>query len=206
MCGARRSCFKRPRSNSAGSPREPVHCHHSDWRVADGTFVLTDPRRFISMKKALAAFLILSAISLVQATTLGLASIKLPLYLHGSDGDTQITFADVPFVSAWSAPEATFAAISRPFIPLSDDSWKEREDVNVVSVYGLRVSAADESTDSLSHWIITIDASAAKRPEGYPFTLEQVIDATTHCIKSMCPVRPEDEHKTTIKVVGQKKG
>lgn len=52
---------------------------------------------------------------------------------------------------------------------------------------------------------ITIDASSAKKPEGYPFTIEQVTDAVMTCVKLMTPIVPENERKMIIKVLPAKK-
>ena len=50
-----------------------------------------------------------------------------------------------------------------------------------------------------------VDASVAKVPEGYPFTIEQVTDAVVTCVKSMCPIRPESDLKITLTVLPPKK-
>lgn len=55
------------------------------------------------------------------------------------------------------------------------------------------------------HVTITIDASSAKKPEGYPFTIEQVTDAVMTCVKLMPPIVPENERKMIIKVLPAKK-
>ena len=44
-------------------------------------------------------------------------------------------------------------------------------------------------------------ASASTIPEGYPFIIEQITDAVITCVKNMCPIRPESEHKITVTVV-----
>ena len=143
--------------------------------------------------------------TLAGATQLAMVIVKQPLYLHGSDGDVEIRIVDVPVAYATSFPESYFAAIHLPFIPATNGSWKHPTDVNMASVYGIKVSATEDSTKPVREWKITIDASAAKQPEGYPFTIEQVIDATTTCIKVMCPPKPESEHKITLDVLRAKK-
>ncbi|WP_170157254.1 hypothetical protein [Roseimicrobium gellanilyticum] len=153
------------------------------------------------------AFTALSSPSLSEATTLGMMTVKMPLYLHGSDGDPIIEISDVPFVSAYAAPEATYAAITKPFTPPTDGSWKDKEDVNIASVYGIKVEATDAGEGDVSHLVITVNASAAKAPEGYPFTVQQVTDAVVTCVRLMTPIRPADEQKVTVKVLepGKKK-
>jgi hypothetical protein len=146
------------------------------------------------------AFASLSNPSRSEATTLGMLTVKMPLYLHGSDGDPIIQIADVPFVSSYAAPEGTYAAITRPFTPPSDGSWKDKEDVNIASVYGIKVEATEDSESEVPHLIITVNVSAAKVPEGYPFTVQQVTDAVVTCVRLMTPIRPADEQKVTVKV------
>jgi hypothetical protein len=143
----------------------------------------------------------LSSPSRSEATSLGMFTVKMPLYLHGSDGDPLIEIADVPFVSAYAAPEATYAAITEPFTPPTDGSWKDKEDVNIASVYGIKVEATDAGEGDVSHLVITVDATAAKAPEGYPFTVQQVSDAVVTCVRLMVPFRPADEQKVTVKVL-----
>ena len=150
----------------------------------------------------IALFTLLS--TLANATQLGMVIVKQPLYLHGSDSDVQIRIVDVPVAYSTSYPESYFAAIYLPFIPATNGSWKHPTDVNMASVYGIKVSASEGSTGSVAEWKIIIDASTSKQPDGYPFTIEQVIDATMTCIKVMCPPKPESEHKITIEVIRPK--
>jgi hypothetical protein len=153
------------------------------------------------------AFASLSSPTDSGATSLGMLTVKMPLYLHGSDGDPLIEIADVPFVSAYAAPEGTYAAITKPFTPPTDGSWKDKEDVNIASVYGIKVEATEDSASDVPHLIIIVNASAAKVPEGYPFTIQQVTDAVVTCVRLMTPIRPADEQKVTVKVLepGKKK-
>lgn len=146
------------------------------------------------------AFLVLPT----HATTLGLLTVKMPIYLYGADEDGGIQISDVPVMSA-SSSEARYGAISHPFIPPCVSSWVKPVDINIASQYNIHVSMEEASTPGSSHWIITVDASAAKRPEGYPFTIEQVTDAVVTCVKLMTPIVPEDERKVTIKVLPVKK-
>lgn len=147
------------------------------------------------------AFAALSSPSHSEATSLGMFTVKMPLYFHGSDGDPLIEIADVPFVSSYASPEGTYAAITKPFTPPTDGSWKDKENVNIASVYGIKVEATDAGEGDVSHLVITVDATAAKAPEGYPFTVQQVTDAVVTCVRLMTPIRPEDEQKVTVKVL-----
>ncbi|MEZ0386188.1 MAG: hypothetical protein ACAI34_03910 [Verrucomicrobium sp.] len=137
-------------------------------------------------------------VSPASSTTLGLASVKQAVYLHGSDSDPVIDIVDVPFVTSYSDPEWRFNAICQPFIPAADKSWKEPQDINLASLYKITVSGTYAEGADVE---VVIDASKAVVPEGYPFTLDQVLDAVSTCVKLMYPARPADEGKFTIKVV-----
>lgn len=144
------------------------------------------------------ALLLLAALT-AHASQLGLFPVKQPLYLHGSDTDPEIRITDVPFASSHAFPEALFSAISTPFVPPTDGSWRETNDVNLASLYRIRVSAEVVTDADPEHWIITIDASGAYVPEGYPFTVEQVVDSVATCVRLTAPARPESERKLTIR-------
>ncbi|MFO1484375.1 MAG: hypothetical protein U1F71_13535 [Verrucomicrobiaceae bacterium] len=149
--------------------------------------------------------LVLTCVTLyAQATTLGLMTVKMPVYLHGSDGDSMIDIIDVPVINAFALPESLYTSITHSFVPTSVSEGVKPENVNVAAEYGIKASMEEKDDKDIPHWIITVDASAAKRPEGYPFTVEQVTDAVVTCVKMMTPVVPEDERKLTIKVVTKK--
>lgn len=148
----------------------------------------------------LALFLVLS--SLAGGSSLRLDTVTQPLYLHGSDSDPRITFQAVPFVTFHAAPEWSFAAIAKPFVPPTDGTWK-REDVNLASLYRITVSGGFK--DNQMDVVVKIDASKAVVPEGYPFSVEQVIDAVVTCVKMTFPARPVDEGTFEIEITRPKK-
>lgn len=147
------------------------------------------------------AFLWLFLATFASATQLALVIVKQPLYLHGSDTDSAIQVVDVPVAYATSHPESYFAAIHLPFVPATNGSWREPTDINMASVYGLRVSCIEAGGSSVREWRIAVDATKAKRPDGYPFTVDQVIDATVTCIKVMAPPVPESERKVILEIL-----
>ena len=153
------------------------------------------------------AILLASALLVLptHATTLGLLMVKMPIYLHGSDSDTQIQILDIPVMNASDSNEAIYGAICHSFIPPSTSGKGTAPDINIASQYGIDVSYEDTQVGDIFHVTITVDASSAKRPEGYPFTVEQVADAVATCVKMMTPIVPEDEKKVTIKVLPAKK-
>lgn len=142
----------------------------------------------------------------VHATTLGLETVKMPVYLHGSDGDSMIKLIDVPIMNASALPESRYSSITHAFVPTSVSKWVKPTNINIAHEYGITASMEEKEEGDLPHWVITVDASTAKRPEGYPFTIEQVTDAVVTCVKLMTPTVPEDERKVTIKVLPTKAG
>ncbi|MGJ8644891.1 MAG: hypothetical protein ACSHX9_15905 [Luteolibacter sp.] len=153
------------------------------------------------MKKiiALAVLLFLP----LHASILSLRSVKQPLYLHGGDEDPEIRITDVPIVFHYADPEWRFPAISQPFIPAADGSWKTPHDVNLASLYLIKVEGGYKKNSR--DFIVTIDASSAEVPNGYPFTIAQVIDSVETCVKLMYPARPEDEGKLEIEIISPEK-
>jgi hypothetical protein len=149
-------------------------------------------------------FLLTLALAIVplHASLLSLRSVKQPLYLHGSDEDLTIRITDVPIVSFYADPEWRFSAISKPFVPATDGGVKTPGDVNLVSLYGVKVTGTF-AKNNLDMEVV-IDASAAKVPEGYPFTIAQVTDAAATCVKLMYPSRPEIEGKLLITITPPK--
>ena len=138
----------------------------------------------------------------VSASHLGLTSVKQPVYLIGTESDSVIRIVDVPFATMGADPEWRFTAICRPFVPATDGSWREPHDVNLASLYGITVVGTYKK-DSRDVEVV-IDASKAAVPPRYPFTIEQVIDAVTTCVKLMYPAKPEEEGKLEIKVISPK--
>ena len=143
-----------------------------------------------------------SVVTSVTASHLGLKSVKQPVYLIDTDSDSVIRIVDVPFATMWADPEWRFTAICRPFVPATDGSWREPHDVNLASLYGITVVGTSKK-DSLDIEVI-IDASKAAVPPRCPFTVEQVVDAVSTCVKLMYPAGPEKEGKLEIKVISQK--
>lgn len=137
----------------------------------------------------------------VGATSLSLLTVRMPLYLHGADSDARITIVEVPVMNASSTNMAAFSAICHPFHPPSVSSWVKPRNVNIASEYGLEVSLDDsQKVNGVWHWIITVDAAAARVPEGYPFTVEQVIDSVITCVRLTTPEVPPSERLVTIEV------
>ena len=140
---------------------------------------------------------------LLFGSELGLTTVTQPLYLHGSDSDSRISLEPVPYVTSESDPEWRFSAICVPFVPPTRGSWRAH-DINLASIYRITVEGTygKDGKDVL----VSVDASKATQPEGYPFTLDQVIDAVVTCVKIMYPQRPADEGSLKISIRGAPKG
>ena len=146
--------------------------------------------------------ILLVAVHMSFASELGLTSVTQPLYLHGSEADPRIAFESVPYVTSAADPEWRFSAISVPFIPPTSGSWRAH-DVNLASIYHIVVDGtyAENGKDVL----VNVDASKAAQAEGYPFSVEQVIDAVVTCVKIMYPARPSDEGALKVSVLRKPK-
>lgn len=127
-----------------------------------------------------------------------LGSVMMPIYTH-TDEDAKIQLVNVPFATGSSDPEWRFSAISKPFTPATDSSTWTPQDVNLASRYGIKVSGG-YINKSLDVQVI-IDATKAKVPETYPFSIAQVIDSVTTCVKMMFPAQPQGQPKLTIEIL-----
>ena len=149
------------------------------------------------MKAFLLAFALL--VLHTHATQVTVQSVMMPVYLHGADEDEQIRIMSVPIITYNGNLEELCGNICRSFIPPSPRD-RIKNNVNVGFEYGIRVSMEYAREKGLPNTII-INASAAKRPEGYPFTIEQVTESVTTCVKQMTDVVSENKNKVTIKVL-----
>lgn len=147
-------------------------------------------RRHASFSMKSIFIILLSCAQFTSGSQLRIETVTQPLYLHGSESDSLISFQAVPYVTFASDPEWRFPAISSPFIPPSDSS-SPSHDVNLASLYRIAIHGTYKKNDK--DFLVTVDASKAIQPEGYPFTVDQVIDAVVTCVKIMYPHRPSDE-------------
>ena len=136
---------------------------------------------------------------LAGASELFLTSVKQPLFLLESGAEVEIRIADVPFVTGYADPEWRFSAITKPFVPSKDESWKEPHDVNAASLYGITVEGT--YVGGTEDVLVKVDVSRAMVPEDYPFSVEQVLDTVITCIKLMYPPRPKEEGTLKIEVI-----
>jgi hypothetical protein len=155
----------------------------------------------IPMKLVTILFVVVAP--LLFGSELGLTTVTQPLYLHGSESDPRISLEPVPYVTSESDPEWRFSAICVPFVPPTRGSWRAH-DINLASIYRITVEGTygEDGEDVL----VSVNASKATQPEGYPFTVEQVIDAVVTCVKIMYPQRPSDEGALKISIRGAPKG
>ncbi|QQL44414.1 hypothetical protein [Sulfuriroseicoccus oceanibius] len=127
-----------------------------------------------------------------EATSPTLTSISQPMCFLGSAADTKIQIIETPKILNSSSAEFWVALFASPtVIPASGG------DLNLISRYGLSVELIEQA-ESGKITAIGIDASKAKRPEHYPFTIEEVIEATVRAIRAEFP----NEERTKIVVLG----
>ena len=139
-------------------------------------------------------FLLLSC-AVVSASALRLTSVYLPVYFH-ADTDAEILVTKVQFATSQAAPEARLSMLSSEYVPHHDTSWKKREDVNLITLYGLQITFT--AADKFKGYDMVIDSSEAKVPEGYPFTVEQVVEAAKTCALKTYGEFPD--HKLNVKL------
>ena len=134
---------------------------------------------------------------LAIGSILRIQAVVVPLYLHGSESDVEMSLESVQFVTALADPEVRYMAIATPYIPpVTGDS--KPGDINMVSKYHITLEAAYAEDNKTM--VVTIDATKAVRPEGYPFSIEEVIDAASTCVKLATPVRPAEDGALKINV------
>ena len=134
-----------------------------------------------------------------SASGIQLSSVKQVTWLQDSDEDRGMWIRDVPFVTAGASPEWFFSAISTPFIPVSDGSWRKSHDINLASIYGIVVSGTYKKNNKDVEAVI--DLTKAKVPKGYPYTLEQVTEQVKKCVELMYPYNPKVDSKLEIKIL-----
>lgn len=164
-----------------------------------GPAEIRKPGRHSYLMKTILFALLLCLAPFTFASELGITTVVQPLYLHGSESDSVIQFQRVPFVTSFADPEWRFGAICKPFIPPTDGSWNKPHDVNLASLYKITVEGTYK--ENQQDMAVKIDASKAVVPEGYPFSVDDVIDAITTCVKTMYPPRPAEDGKLEISVI-----
>ena len=91
----------------------------------------------------------------------------------------------VPCVTSSSSTfERQIGLLNSPYIP-HHGNWNIPSDANLITLYGLSVSGAyDPKSDPKNpKLVITIDLTKAFRPDGYPFTVEEVVDKVKECVE-----------------------
>ena len=102
----------------------------------------------------------------------------------------------IPFVTSYASPEAVLGAMSLPYIPHHDSSWKEStEDCNLITRYGIKLKF--KLVEGTGDYLMTIDVSAAKVPEGYPFTIEEVVRSLKACALKTFPASEDSKLRFT---------
>ncbi len=110
--------------------------------------------------------------------------VKQVVYLEGGAQEDKLRIVDVPVVTAYAFPESLLAAMVKPFTPITDESWKEPKNVNIVAAYGIKLSGDYE--DGGDKYRVTINLSEAAAPnKHYPFSVEEVVAKLETCLKQM---------------------
>jgi hypothetical protein len=127
------------------------------------------------------------------ASTPTLIKITQPMYYLGDARDARIEYIETPKILLNSSAECWIGLYSSPtFVEGS------KEDLNLISVYGIRVELVAQDADGRVT-SIRIDASKAVKPERYPFKVKDVTDATLKALRLQFP-----DEKTTKILIAEK--
>lgn len=116
---------------------------------------------------------------LARASQPTLQSVLQPLWYHLTAADQPIQFMEVPKIFTGADRDQALPLIHSP-TRVSEDG----PDLNLISRYGLKLSGTSQPPHGIVPKI-TIDATKASQPESYPFTVEEVIQASVKCIRDM---------------------
>ena len=126
---------------------------------------------------ALALCLSVFTVSSANADAPHLTSVTQPLYFKGSVAGDEIQPMSVPKI--FNAVEAEFMVMlymSPTIIDGADD------DMNLISAYGIKVRTIElHPNGALKE--VAVDVSKAKKPEGYPFSVEQAALSAVKAIR-----------------------
>ncbi len=86
--------------------------------------------------------------------------------------------------------------LTSEYVPHHDSSWTKTQNVNLITLYGLQITYSEASEHK--GYKMVVDASKASIPDGYPFSIEQVIEATRICATKTYGHYPD--HKLTIEL------
>jgi len=130
--------------------------------------------------------LLLLPTSWIEASTTSFLLVKMPVCLLSETAEyPPIVIMDVPMVVAHGADEMHFGLICREYNPPSTVYWVKPYNVNSASIYGISISV--EMSPNNQTLRITIDASSAKQPKDWPYSVEEVGDAVEKCVTLMEP-------------------
>jgi len=132
------------------------------------------------------AFLLLFSFlfSVAQASTTSFLMVKMPVCLSDESVEYPgIIILDVPVLRAGGAPDCDFGLICSEYMPPSKAKWAKPDNVNIAATYGILISV--QMTPADHALTLTIDASSAHKPEGAPYSIEQVMDTVEKCVKLM---------------------
>ncbi len=141
---------------------------------------------------------------MAQASTTSFLMVKMPVCLSDETEEfPPIIILDVPVLRAGGAPDGDFGLICSEYLPPSAAKWAKPENVNIAASYGIVISA--KLTPSSQTLTLTIDASAAHKPEGSPHSIDQVMDAVEKCVKQMESQILPAYKKTVVRIPAPRK-
>jgi hypothetical protein len=150
--------------------------------------------------KLIALILALSG-SVSWGTDTKWTTLHYPTHVLFVDEGPSVGMTVVPYVTSSSSStcDGRIRLLNSPYVPLHDN-WNAPADANLITLYGFNLSGVyDVKSDPKNpKLIITIDLTKALRPEGYPFTVDEVAEKVKECVKlnfneATIVVRPKSE-------------
>lgn len=111
-------------------------------------------------------------------------NVSLPTHVLFVDEGDSGGVTEVPCVTSSSSSfERIVSVMNLPYIP-HHGNWNQPKDTNLVTLYKISISGRIHGESEKRMLEITIDCRKAVRPEGYPFTIDEVIGQVKKCVKS----------------------
>ncbi len=135
----------------------------------------------------------------VFGTQLGMRFVYIPIYIEDNARDV-VNPHKISFVSHRAAEETELLWMGRPHIPHHDSGWMKPADINLISLYTISIDT--ERVANSKNRLFVIDISKAVKPDGIPFTLQQVVELVKESVRLTFP--DTDTSKVVFKLIDKK--
>ena len=131
----------------------------------------------------LVALILTLTTAVSMATGTRWIAVQLPTHVLYVDEGPPGGITEVPCVTSASATfERTLSLMNSPYTP-HHLTWNHPSDVNLISLYGLKISGKydTETNPDNPKLHIVIDLTKSAKPEGYPFSVAEVVEKVSVC-------------------------